>query len=342
MDPLGLELAPDLIDLVDTSSGGDLLERVKALRRKLAVDLGIVVPPVRTRDNLELPPRTYAIKLFGIEVARGEAPPGTVLAIGDFLGSLPGEPTQEPVFGLEAKWIATDLRSQAELSGATVVDRASVVTTHLAEVVTQHAARLLGREDVRMLTDVVKRNHPVVVEELTPAQLSLGEVQRVLQSLLDEGVSIRDLVRIFEALSLRAARTKELDALVEAARQALGPALAAPYLVEKTLHVLSLDPQLEQRILETLRTTDLGQVIGLDPEAGQSVISQLIDLTAEVENRNLRPVLVCAPQVRAAVRRLTAPVLPRVPVLSYQELTGAEQIRSEGVVLLEARAVAAR
>ncbi len=342
VDPLGLELAPDLIDLVDTSSGGDLLERVKALRRKLAVDLGIVAPPVRTRDNLELPPRTYAIMLFGVEVARGEAPPGTVLAIGDFLGSLPGEPTQEPVFGLEAKWIATDLRSQAELSGATVVDRASVVTTHLAEVVTQHAARLLGREDVRMLTDVVKRTHPVVIEELTPAQLSLGEVQRVLQALLDEGVSIRDLVRIFEALSLRAARTKDLDALVEAARQALGPAIAAPYLDEKTLHVLTLDPQLEQRILETLRTTDLGQVIGLDPEAGQSVISQLIDLTAEVENRNLRPVLVCAPQVRAAVRRLTAPVLPRVAVLSYQELTGAEQIRSEGVVLLEARAVAAR
>src|SRR6185503_12337475 len=150
----------------------DLLDRVKALRRKIATDLGIVAPPVRTRDNLELPLHTYAITLFGVEVARGEA----------------------------------------ELSGATVVDRASVVTTHLAEVVTQHASRLLGREDVRMLTDVVKRTHPVVVEELTPAQLSLGEIQRVLQELLDEGVSIRDLVRIFEALSLRAAKTKELDA----------------------------------------------------------------------------------------------------------------------------------
>ncbi len=342
VDPLGLELSPDLIDLVDPGAGGDLLERVKALRRKLAVDLGIVAPPVRTRDNLELPPRTYAIMLFGIEVARGEAPPGTVLAIGDFLGSLPGDPTQEPVFGLEAKWISTDLRSQAELSGATVVDRASVVTTHLAEVVTQHAARLLGREDVRMLTDVVKRAHPVVVEELTPAQLSLGEVQRVLQSLLDEGVSIRDLVRIFEALSLRAARTKELDALVEAARQSLGPAIVAPYLTERTLHVLTLDPQLEQRMLESLRPSDQGQVMALDPESAQGVLSQLIQLTAEVENRNLRPVLVCAPQVRAAVRRLTHPALPRLAVLSYQELTGAEQIRSEGVVAVETRAVVAR
>jgi flagellar biosynthesis protein FlhA len=188
VDPLGLELSADLIDLVDPSSGGDLLDRVKSLRRKIATDLGIVAPPVRTRDNLQLPSRTYAIMLFGIEVARGEAPPGTVLAIGDYLGSLPGVPTQEPVFGLEAKWIPAELRSQAELSGATVVDRASVITTHLAEIVTQHAARLLGREDVRMLTDVVKRTHPVVVDELTPAQLSLGEVQRVLQSLLHEGV----------------------------------------------------------------------------------------------------------------------------------------------------------
>jgi flagellar biosynthesis protein FlhA len=338
VDPLGLELSADLIDLVDPAAGGDLLERVKSLRRKIAVDLGIVAPPVRTRDNLELPLGTYAIMLFGIEVARGEAPPGTVLAIGDFLGSLPGTPTQEPVFGLEAKWIAAELRSQAELSGATVVDRASVVTTHLAEVVTQHAARLLGREDVRMLTDVVKRTHPVVVEELTPAQLSLGEVQRVLQALLDEGVSIRDLVRIFEALSLRASRTKEVDALVEAARASLGPALAAPYRDGKTLHVLTLHPPLEQRILETMRPAEHGPTIALDPESGQALLSRLAQLATDAENRNIRPVLVCAPQVRAAVRRFVQPVVPRLAVLSYQELSGAEEIRSEGVVTAETHA----
>ena len=310
VDPLGLELSADLIDLVDPTSGGDLLDRVKSLRRKIATDLGIVAPPVRTRDNLQLPSRTYAIMLFGIEVARGEAPPGTVLAIGDYLGSLPGEPTQEPVFGLEAKWIPAELRSQAELSGATVVDRASVITTHLAEVVTQHAARLLGREDVRMLTDVVKRTHPVVVEELTPAQLSLGEVQRVLQSLLDEGVSIRDLVRIFEALSLRATRTKELDPLVEAARIALGPAIVAPYLVDKALHVITLEPQLEQRILESLRP------VRARPRRSRSTrrparrcSRNLAQLAADVENRNIRPVLVCAPQIRAAVHRLVHPIV---------------------------------
>ncbi|MDF1605982.1 flagellar biosynthesis protein FlhA [Nocardioides sp. YIM 152315] len=332
VDPLGLELSADMIDLVDASNGGDLLDRVKALRRKIATDLGIVAPPVRTRDNLQLPSQTYAIMLFGIEVARGEAPSGTVLAIGDYLGSLPGQPTREPVFGLEAKWIPAELRSQAELSGATVVDRASVITTHLAEVVTQYAGRLLGREDVRMLTDVVKRTHPVVVEELTPTQLSLGEIQRVLQELLDEGVSIRDLVRIFEALSLRATRTKELDPLVEAARAALGPAIAAPYLVDKTLHVLTLEPQLEQRILESLRPGDHGQTIALDPETSQGLIASLNHLSQEIENRNLRPVLVCAPQLRPALRRLVGPIIPRLAVLSYQELTGADQIRSEGVV----------
>ncbi|HEU5038098.1 MAG TPA: flagellar biosynthesis protein FlhA [Nocardioides sp.] len=337
VDPLGLELSADLIDLVDPSHGGDLLERVKSLRRKIASDLGIVAPPVRTRDNLQLPSRTYAIMLFGIEVARGEAPPGTVLAIGEFLGSLPGQPTHEPVFGLEAKWIPAELRSQAELSGATVVDRASVITTHLAEVVTQHAARLLGREDVRMLTDVVKRTHPVVVDELTPALLSLGEIQRVLQELLDEGVSIRDLVRIYEALSLRASRTKELDPLVEAARLALGPAIAAPYLVEKVLHVLTLDPPLEQRILESLRPSELGHSIALDPESSQALLTNLAALVTEVENRNLRPVLVCAPQLRAAVHRLVHPIVPRLAVLSYQELVGAEQIRSEGTVGTEQR-----
>ena len=275
--------------------------------------------------------------LFGIEVARGEAPPGTVLAIGDFLGSLPGQPTQEPVFGLEAKWIPAELRSQAELSGATVVDRASVITTHLAEVVTEHAGRLLGREDVRMLTDVVRRTHPVVVEELTPAQLSLGEIQRVLQTLLDESVSIRDLVRIFEALSLRATRTKELDPLVEAARMALGPAIAAPYLVDKTLHVLTLDPQLEQRILESLRPSEHGQTAVLDPETSQAMMTGLAQLSSEVENRNLRPVLVCAPQLRSALHRMVHPIVPRLAVLSYTELTGADQIRSEGVVSADHR-----
>jgi flagellar biosynthesis protein FlhA len=332
VDPLELELSADLIDLVDAAAGGDLLDRVKALRRKVAMDIGIVVPPVRTRDNLDLPLRTYAIRLFGVEVARGEAPPGTVLAIGDHLDALPGQRTREPVFGLAAVWIPAELRSQAEMSGATVVDRASVVTTHLAEVVRSHAARLLGREDVRMLTDAVKRTHPAVVDELTPAQLSLGEVQRVLQSLLDEQVSVRDLVRIFEALSLRARAGKDLDGLVEAARAALGPAIVAPYVVDGTVHVVSFEPGVEQRLLEGLRPTEGGGVLAVDPQLAQAVLTHLSTLVQEAENLNITPVLACAPQLRAAVRRLLEPTVGRLPVLSYTELAGPIQIRSAGVV----------
>ncbi|MDT0200783.1 flagellar biosynthesis protein FlhA [Nocardioides sp. AE5] len=332
VDPLGLELSADMIDLVDASAGGDLLDRVKALRRKVAGDLGIVIPPVRTRDNLELPSATYAIRLFGVEVARGTAPSGTVLAIGDVLASMPGEATKEPVFGLDAKWIPAGLRHQAELSGATVVDRASVITTHLAEVVTQHAARLLGREDVRMLTDVLKGTHPVVVEELTPSQLSLGEVQRVLQGLLDEGIAVRDLARIYEALSLKAQATKEPEALIEAARTALGPAIVAPYAVGGTVHVISFEPLLEQKMLEALRMTEGGAVIALDADLGQHVVTELLRLTTEAENQDLRPVLVCSPQVRAGVRRMVQPTIERLPVLSYSELISTASVRSVGVV----------
>lgn len=341
VDPLGLELAPDIIDLVDASNGGDLLDRVKALRRKIAGELGIIVPPVRTRDNLDLPSRTYAIRIFGIEVARGESPRGTVLAIGDTLGALPGEETREPVFGLEAKWIPAELRVQAELSGATVVDRASVITTHLAEVVGAHAARLLGREDVKTLTDLVRRSHPVVVDELTPAQLSLGEVQRVLQRLLDEQVGVRDLVRIFEALSLKAQATKDPDALVEAARTALGPAIVATHLADGCVHVISFDPSLEQRMLEAVRPGDPGPVIVLDPMTGQSLLGELSDLRTAAEDRGLRPVVVCAPQLRSAVRRMLEPVLPTTAVLSYTELTGATQVRSVGTVTGQRLAVTA-
>ena len=338
VDPLGLELSADLIDLVDTDQ-----RRRPARPGQGAAPQGRHRP--RHRGAAGAHPRqpraarrTYAIMLFGVEVARGEAPPGTVLAIGDFLGSLPGEPTQEPVFGLEAKWIPAELRSQAELSGATVVDRASVITTHLAEVVTQHAARLLGREDVRMLTDVVKRTPPGRRSRSSrPTQLSLGEVQRVLQALLDEGVSIRDLVRIFEALSLRAARTKELDALVEAARHALGPAIVGAVPRRQGAardHPRAAARAADARVAAPLRA---GPVLALDPDTSQALLTNLAQLVTEVENRNLRPVLVCAPQLRAAVRRLVHPIVPRLAVLSYQELGGAEQIRSEGIVGAEQR-----
>jgi flagellar biosynthesis protein FlhA len=332
VDPLELALAPDLVDLVD-GAGGDLLERVRSLRRKVALDLGIVMPPVRTRDDLDLPLSTYAIRISGVDVAHGQAPPGTVLAIGENLDFLPGRAGVEPVFGLTGKWVPAELRHQADMSGATVVDRASVVITHLAEVVRANASRLLGREDVRALADVVKRTHPVVVEDLTPSLLSLGQVQRVLHGLLDEDVPIRDLVRIFEALSVTAKTTVDPDALLEAARAALGPAIAARYAVEGTLVVVTLDPRLEQQLLEALRPTDVGVQLLIDTGRAEALMEELTRIAEVAEQRGVNPVVVVSPQLRVPLRRMTQVAVPRVPVLSYSEIArSALRVETVGVV----------
>ncbi|MFI5953567.1 flagellar biosynthesis protein FlhA [Cryptosporangium sp. NPDC051539] len=332
VDPLELALAPDLVDLVDTS-GGDLLDRVRALRRKVALELGIIMPPVRTHDDLDLPLSSYGIRISGIEVARGQAPPGTALAIGDGLEALPGRAGHEPVFGLEGKWIPAELRHQAEMMGATVVDRASVVITHLAEVVRTNASRLLGREDVRNLSEMVKRSNPVVVEELTPALLSLGEIQRVLQSLLDEGVPIRDLVRIFESLSLAAKSGSTPDGLLEAARASLGPAIANLYVFEGRLPVMTLDPQIEQMLLESLRPSEGGIQLGVDTARAEALVTEAHRLFDAAEQRGVTAVLVCSPVLRLPLQRLVRLATPRLPVLSYTEISGCSaQIETVGVV----------
>ncbi|WP_448642556.1 flagellar biosynthesis protein FlhA [Geodermatophilus sp. URMC 63] len=333
VDPLELEVAFDLVDLVDTNRGGDLLDRVKALRRKVAMETGLVIPLVRTRDNLDLPASQYVIWLNGVPAAKGSSPAGTVLAIGDNLDGLPGRPTREPVFGLPAKWVPVELQRQAEMAGATVVDRSSVITTHLAEVVRQNAAELLGREDVRLLVEMVRRSHPVVVEELTPSLLTLGEVQRVLHALLAENVSIRDLVRIFEALSVRAKVSTDVDGLVEAVRSALGSAISHPYVTpDERLHVLTLEPAFEQRLLEAVRQSDGGQVLALDAGSVDALVTGCSGLLEDAESHGLAPVLVCSPQVRAALSRLMRQVLPRLPVISYSEVSRTAQIESLGVV----------
>ncbi|GAB1643325.1 flagellar biosynthesis protein FlhA [Krasilnikovia sp. MM14-A1259] len=332
VDPLELALSPDLVDLVD-AGGGDLLDRVRALRRKMALELGIVMPPVRTRDDLDLPLSSYAIRISGIDAGTGQAPPGTVLAIGDGLQALPGRAGVEPVFGLAGKWVPAELHYQAELSGATVVDRASVVITHLAEIVRNNASRLLGREDVRALTETVKRTHPVVVEELTPALLSLGQIQRVLQALLDEGVPVRDLVRIFEALSLRAKVSVEHDGLVEAARTALGPAVAAQYVSQGRLTVITLDPMLEQGLLESLRPSETGAFMAIDGMRAESIISEAGRLVEGAEQQGLTPVLACSPQLRLPLMRLLRAGSHKLQVLSYSEISGSTaQIETMGVV----------
>ncbi|MFJ3490350.1 flagellar biosynthesis protein FlhA [Leifsonia aquatica] len=329
---LEITLAPDLVDIVSGASD-DLLARVRALRRKIALELGVIVPPVRTRDSAELPPSTYVIKIAGVEAGRGQAPSGRVLALGDALDSLPGTPTIEPVFGLPAKWIPSEMRHSAELGGATVIDRVSVLITHLSSIITANAGRLLTREDVRQLTEGVKQVNPSAVEELVPGLLSLAEVQRVLQGLLAEQVPINDLPRILEALALRAKVSNDPEGLIEAARAALGPAVVAPHLDGDVLRVIMIDPGLEQSMLEGLRPSELGTQIVLDPARLEAVMSSVKQTAGQLDDLGVSAVLVCAPALRPAIRRLVAGQLSGLAVLSYQEVTAVQaNIETVGVV----------
>jgi flagellar biosynthesis protein FlhA len=341
VDPLEIVLAPDLVDLVDTAAGGDLLDRVRSLRRKIALELGIVIPPVRTRDSLDLPLSSYAVRISGVDVGSGLAPAGKVLALGDHLESLPGISTTEPVFGLAGKWVPAELRHQAEMTGATVVDRASVLITHLAEIVRANASRLLSREDVRTLTESLKSTDGAVVEELVPGLLTLGEVQRVLQSMLDEGVPVRDLGRIFEGLTVQAKGGSDLASLVEAARGSLGPAIAAQHTVEGVLRVLTLDPLLEHQLVESLRLTESGPQLGLDPSRVERIVDETSRRVQSAEEAGYTPVLVCAPAVRAPLRRMIAMTAPGVVVLSYSEVSGPGLIIETVGVVSGSEAVAA-
>ncbi|AWB90374.1 flagellar biosynthesis protein FlhA [Salinibacterium hongtaonis] len=334
---LEIQLSPDLVDLVSGASD-DLLARVRALRRKIAFELGIVVPPVRTRDSVELPSGTYVIRIAGVEAGRGIAPRGRVLALGDNLDGLPGASTVEPVFGLSGKWVPTEMRHSAEMAGATVIDRTSVLVTHLSSLVTANAARLLSREDVRMLTEGVKQVNPSAVDELVPTLLSLAEVQRVLQGLLTEGVAINDLPRIYEALSLRAKVSTDPEGLVEAARAALGPALVAGHAEGALLRVIMIDPVLEQAMLESMRPSELGTQLLLDQNAIEGILGSLKEIVGRQSELGNQAVLVCAPAVRPAVRRLVSAQVGGFPVLSYQEVTAANiDIETVGVVRVTAQ-----
>ena len=332
VDPLELLLAPDLIDLVDPSRGGDLLDRVRALRRKTALDLGIVLPPVRTRDGAMLAPGTYEIRIGGVTAATGEAPPNHILAIGDAPDMLPGRRTTEPVFGLPAVWVALENRATAEVVGATLVERAAVVTTHLAEMVRRHASRLLSLDDVRELVEVLKSERPTTVEELVPQILPLASVQRVLQGLLDEQVSIRDLGRVLEGVGQRARSTQDPDALLEAARAALGPALTSPYLTEGTLHAITLDPGVETECAEAMRASEQGVVLAMDPRSASRVVQDLGALVTQAENAGLTPVLLVAGPLRLPLRRLLRGSLPTLPVIGFAETSGVPSIETIGQV----------
>jgi flagellar biosynthesis protein FlhA len=340
VEPLELELSLDLLDLLDPARGGSLMERVRALRKRIAADLGLVVPPVRTHDVATLPPSTYVIRLHGVEAARGEAPPGHAMVLGDDAQGLPGRATVDPVFGLPATWVQIELAEVLAAEGATVIDRASVIVTHLSEIVRSAAPELLTRQDVQVLVDAVKTVSPTVAGEIGTDTLSLAEVQRVMRDLLSEGVPVRDLTRILEAVTAKARETRSAEQLVEAARAVLGPTISSGAAVGNRLAALTLDPLLEQSLLEAVRTGDAGTWLALDPMRMEALVAGIGDAVRSAEAAGHRPAVVCSAQLRPAVRRLLVGGRPDLPVLSYTELSRSLTVEPVGVIHLAQRAAA--
>ncbi len=322
VEPLELDLAVDLIELVDASRGGDLLDRVGALRRKIAGELGFVMPSIRTRDDTSLPSMTYVLRIHGVEVGRGEVPVGRVLVIGDDLSRFPGDDIVEPVFGLPARWVPSEFSVEAEVAGNTVVDRSALIVTHLAETVRRNAGRLLSRTDVKELLDGVGTTDPAVIEDLSTHSVGLAEVQRVLATLLDDGIAIRDLVRILEAIGERARTSRAADALVEAARTALGPAITTGLAHDGVLRLATLDPTFESGLAERYEVTEHGAILQLGPALHEHFAGELHRVAAACGNLGVPAVLVCAGALRPALARLVNQTVPGVTVVSYQEIDG--------------------
>jgi flagellar biosynthesis protein FlhA len=347
VDALELAIGFGLVPLVDAGGSGgassSLLRRVSMIRRQIAGDLGLVIPPVRIHDELGMESHEYVVKVRGSEVTRGRIMPGHLLAMdpGDASGKLAGIPTREPAFGLEAVWVHESARGEAEALGYTVVDAESVIVTHLTETIRAHAAELLTRQDVRALLDRLKETNAAVVEEVVPDALSLGEIQRVLQSLLAEGVPIRDLGTIVEAIGDKARTTRDTSLLSEYARQALGRAITAPHLDERLrLQAITLDPAIEQEVSTSITQTTDGEYLAMDPPRAQAIVTAL---RAQVEHATARgsqggrgagrgPVLLCSARIRRHLRRLIAQAQPHLAVCSYNEIAPGIDVETIGVI----------
>ena len=338
VDPIAVELGYGLISLASEEAGGALLDRVGAIRRQIALGLGWVVPRVRIRDNLRLMANSYSIKIRGEPVAEGELLPNYLLAMpsGSTLSEtveLQGVETKEPVFGLPAIWIDPSQKERAEIAGYTVVDPASVLTTHLAEVIRNHAAELLSRQEVQKLLDHLSAEAPVIVQEVSSESIGLPLVQRVLQNLLRERVSIRDLPAILEAISAKAREVRDPDLLSEHARQALGRAICNQYREsDGVLYVLTLGPTIEQRLAEAVVPTDQGLMAHLSPELGRRFLERLGEEMEKMAQQGHQPVLLCSARVRLAARRFTQRTLPQLAVLSYSEVPAGVEVYACGMV----------
>jgi flagellar biosynthesis protein FlhA len=335
IDPLELTIGFGLVPMVDAKSGGSLLGRVGVVRRQIASELGMVISPVRIHDDVALDSHEYAVKVRGAEVARGRVIPGHRLAMdpGDATPGVSGIPTVEPAFGLPAVWIDENHRAEAEALGYTVVDAESMIVTHLTETIRRHVDELLTRQETKKLIDALKEQNAAAVEEVVPEKLGVGEVQRVLQHLLRENVSIRDLGTILEAIGDRAASTRDPAILAEYARQALARSITFHYLdSSKSLQAISLDPNLEQEIAESVTQTRDGEYLAMDPARAQTVVRLLSGEVEQATGMGLRPVLLCSGRIRRHLRRLIEQALPQLPVVSYNEILPGIRVESTGVV----------
>lgn len=337
VDPIEFEFGYGLIPLVDASQGGDLLDRVVMIRRQLALELGIVIPVVRIRDNIQLQPNEYRIKIKGNELAKGE------LLLDHYLAMSPGDDdsidgidTIEPSFGLPAKWINEQVKEDAEMLGYTVVDPPSVVSTHLTEIIRANASELLGRQETKQLIDHLRETSPILVEELTPTPMSIGEIQKVLSKLLDENVSVRNLPIIFETLADYSKLTSDVDVLTEYVRQSLARQITTQYAGnQQELKVLTVSAKIEKAIADSIQQTDHGNYLALDPQMSQAILESIAAELERVSFIDQSPVILCSPAVRMYVRQLTERYFPQIPILSYNELDASIEIQSVGVVNVE-------
>ena len=336
VDLISIELGYGLLPLVDASQGGDLLERVVMLRRQCVMDLGIIVPVIRLRDNIQLGTNEYVIKIKGVEVSRGKVMLGYFLALptGKVLGKVEGIETVEPTFGLPALWVTEANREKAELLGYNTIDLPSVIATHMTDVIKRHSAELLTRQQVQVLVDNLKGQQPALVDEVIPKLFSLGELQKVLAVLLRENISVRDLGTILEALADYGTITRDTETLVEYVRQALGRAISKRFIPDNKGHVITVDAGVEQLILERMRKSETGSYVALNQKELQGILLNLRNATEKVTNMGLTPIVITSPAVRRHFKKLTEQIAHDFVVLSYSEIDQNTEIISEGMVTL--------
>jgi len=334
VDPLELEIGYNLIPLVDTNQGGDLLNRITLIRRQMAIDLGLIVPPIRIRDNIQLHPSTYLVKIKGVEIDRYELIPDQFLAMnpGTVTSPIAGIEVREPAFGLPAVWINQSMRERAELAGYTVVDPSTVIATHLTEIVRRNSHEILGRQELQSLLDTVKKSYPLIVDEVVPSVVNQATLLKVLQNLLREGVPIRNMVTIMESLA-DCAGVKDVDALTEIVRQGLSRHICKTLVDENgVLNVISLEPRLEQVLTGSLQKIDGSVQLAMDPKLGQNFMDRLKEKVEEVMNEGRTPILLCSSPLRLSIKRLSERIAPRLVALAYNEIPSTLQLQSIGLV----------